>query len=431
MFRNMLENEMVAFAGSPLKGLQILGTLETRSLNFENVIVMDANETVLPRLTTRDPLIPREIALALGIDIREKEEDIQRYNFTRVISAAKSVHLVYEENAEKEKSRFVEELIWEAEKRENALNVIQAPGLNFSLNIMPSRIAVMKSDGMIEFLRHLRYSASSIDSYVKCPLNFYYRYVLGLKEKEEFQEDPEAKEIGKFLHGLLESAFMRFVGKRPRFDDGFRSEFFEEFDRKFKASFAKKMKSDSFLLESVMRRKLGQFLNKEETDEERRVEEIFYLEKKFYEKIEFDDGVFDFTYIVDRVDKLEDGSLLILDYKSGIEKAKPRQTDKLRQIELKRESIRDNIKSFQLPLYYHFEKKKYTDKELNAALYSLRNLELTYFRDDKTDIDATMDVCMRSLEFVLGEILDPDKPFVADLENEGNCRFCPFFYLCR
>ncbi|MEA3306060.1 MAG: PD-(D/E)XK nuclease family protein, partial [Candidatus Omnitrophota bacterium] len=367
LFRNILENEMAAFAGSPLKGLQVLGILETRSLNFENVIVMDANEAVLPRLRVRDPLIPRDIALELGLEIRKKEEEIQRYIFTRVISAAKNVHLIYEENSEKEKSRFVEELIWQAEKRQNAFNVMPAPRVSFSVDVMPSRMEIKKTAEMIGFLKHLRYSASSIDRYVHCPLRFYYDYVLGLKEKEEFREDPQGREIGKFLHELLEDTFRKFTGKKPCIDDVFRMEFFEEFGRKFRISFARKMKADSFLLESVMRRRLERFLDNEEMNGRRRVEKIFYLEKKFYEKIEFDGSAFAFTYVVDRVDKLEDGSVLILDYKSGIGKAKPRQTGNLRQMELKRESIRDSIKSFQLPLYYYFEKKKYPDKELNAA----------------------------------------------------------------
>ena len=431
IFQNMLENEMIAFAGSPLKGLQILGTLETRSLNFENVIIMDANESILPRLRTREPLIPRDIALSLGLNIKEKEEEIQRYNFTRVISAAKNVHVVYEENPEKEKSRFVEELIWQAEKKENAFNVIPAPQVNFSVNVMLSRIEIKKTKEMIDFLKNYRYSATCVDTYMGCPLRFYYNYVLGLEEKEEFHEDPEGREIGIFLHELLKDMFERFINKKPQLDKEFRMEFFEEFDKKFKHSFAKKMKSDSFLLESVMRRRLEQFLDFEETSDERNVREILYLEEKFPEKMEFSGDTFNFTYIVDRVDRLEDGSILILDYKSGIETPKPRQTNKLQEMELRRESIRDNIKSFQMPLYYHFEKKKYEKENLNAALYSLRNFEIAYLRDDKTDIDKTMERCMKALDFILHEILDPEKTFTADRKKETSCMYCPFFYLCR
>ena len=141
--------------------------------------------------------------------------------------------------------------------------------------------------------------------------------------------------------------------------------------------------------------------------------------------------MFKFIYILDWLYWIVDGSFLILYYKSGSEMLKPRQTNKLEEMEFKRESIRDRIKSFQLPLYYHFENKKYEDAPLNAALYSLRNFKLTYLHDKKTDIVKTMDICMRALEFILREILDPDKTFTADREKEHSCTYCPFFYLCR
>ena len=431
IFQNMLENEMIAFSGSPLRGLQVLGTLETRSLNFENVIIMDANESILPRLRARESLIPYDIALNLGIDMKKNEEEIQRYNFTRLISAAKNVYIVYEENSEKEKSRFVEGIIWGAQKEKKALDVIAALRVNFSVNVLPARTEIKKTKEIIEFLRNHKYSASSINSYVQCPLQFYYKYVLGLEEKEEFRADPEGAEIGKFLHKLLEDAFKKFINKKPKIDGEFRLNFFEMFDKRFRGAFGKKMRSDSFLLKSVMRRRLEQFLDFEATSRERNIREILYLEEEFPGEIEFSGDKFHFTYIVDRVDRLEDGSVLILDYKSGSEMLKPRQTNKLEEMEFKRESIRDRIKSFQLPLYYHFENKKYEDAPLNAALYSLRNFKLTYLHDKKTDIVKTMDICMRALEFILREILDPDKTFTADREKEHSCTYCPFFYLCR
>ena len=71
-----------------MKGLQILGLLETRSLNFKNVIIMDVNEAELPRLTVYEPLIPREVMLSLGLNSLEREEEIQRYHFMRLISSA-------------------------------------------------------------------------------------------------------------------------------------------------------------------------------------------------------------------------------------------------------------------------------------------------------------------------------------------------------
>jgi len=101
-----LSKQMVAFSGSPLRGLQILGLFETRALNFKNVIVVDVNEGFLPSLNIYEPLIPREVMIKLNLDRLELEEEIQRYGFMRLISAAQHVHLIYQHNSDRSRSRF-------------------------------------------------------------------------------------------------------------------------------------------------------------------------------------------------------------------------------------------------------------------------------------------------------------------------------------
>ncbi|MEA3368949.1 MAG: PD-(D/E)XK nuclease family protein [Candidatus Ratteibacteria bacterium] len=431
IFRNMLENEMVAFAGSPLKGIQILGMLETRSLNFENVIIMDANESILPKLRLHDPLIPYDVKLNLGMDIIKNEEEIQRYQFRRLISAAKEVHLIYEENPQKEKSRFLEGLIWERQQKKKSFEVIPLTRLSFSVNVLPVKTAVKKTKEMIKFLKNRIYSASSLNTYIHCPLRFYYKYVLGLEEKEKLPEEPEGREIGIFIHQLLDNVFAGFIGEKPEINQKFRRSFFKIFDERFKKTFSRRMRSGSFLLEEVMRFKLERFLDFEENSPERNVKEILYLERKFKEKLEFGALSFDFTYVVDRVDKLQDGSVLILDYKTGIDTQKPQRTALLENMEAGRKSIKERLKSFQLPLYYYFEKKKYKEENLNAALYSLRSPKLTYFPDKNSDTDKTIEICLKALGFTLQEILDAEKTFAADYENENNCRYCAFKCMCR
>ena len=431
IFRNMLENEMVAFSGSPLKGIQILGMLETRSLNFENVIIMDANESSLPKLRLHDPLIPYEVKLNLGLDIIKNEEEIQRYQFRRLISAAKEVHLIYEENPQKEKSRFLEGLIWERQQKKKRFEVIPLTRLSFSVNVLPVKTAVKKTKDMIEFLKNRAYSASSLNTYIHCPLRFYYKYVLGLEEKEKLPEDPESREIGTFIHQLLDNVFAGFIGRKPEIDRKFRRGFFKIFDERFKKTFSRRMRSGSFLLEEVMRFKLERFLDFEESSPERNVGEILYLERKFKEKLEFGGVSFDFTYVVDRVDRLQDGSVLILDYKTGSDTQKPQRIALLENMEPERKSIKERLKSFQLPLYYYFEKKKYKEENLNAALYSLRNPKLTYFPDKNSDTDKTIEICLKAVDFTLQEILDAEKTFAADYENENNCRYCSFKCMCR
>ena len=432
IFQSIIENEVVSFSGSPLRGLQVIGMLETRCLNFENVIIMDVNESKLPKLHIRHPLIPPEVILGLGLDIVDKARAIQSYLVARMVSAAKNVHFVYQENSEAERSRFVEEFLWQAQKDRKALDVMPVEKVGFRANVLPLKMEVKKTPEMVEALRGRSYSASSVNTYLNCPLQFYYRYVLGLEEKEELSEEPEAREIGTFIHQLLEYAFSRFVEKKPEINQKFRRDFFRIFENKFKKTFSKRMRSDSFLLEKVMRFRLERFLDFEESSEQRKeVEQILYLEKQFSGEIELSGDMFKFRYIVDRVDRLSDGSILILDYKTGSDTLKPQGTELLETMEMTRESIRDRLKSFQLPLYYYFEKKKYQRQSLNAALYGLRNPRLTYFADKQTDPGRAVELCLNALDMILHEILDPAKTFNADLQNENKCRYCPFFYLCR
>ncbi len=432
IFQGILENEVVSFSGSPLKGLQVLGMLETRCLNFENVIIMDVNESKLPKLRIHNPLIPPEVILGLGLDVIDKAKAIQSYLVTRMISGARNVHLVYQENSESERSRFVEEFLWQVQKDRKALDVMPVEKVGFRANVLPLKMEVKKTPEMIEALKERSYSASSVNTYLNCPLQFYYRYVLGLEEKDELSEEPEAREIGTFIHELLEHAFSRFVEKKPEINRKFRRGFLKIFEHRFKKRFSKRMRSDSFLLEKVMRFRLERFLDFEEgNDQRKKVEQVLYLEKQFSQQIELSGDIFKFRYIVDRVDRLSDGSILILDYKTGSDTLKPGGVDLLEAMEMVREPIRDCLRSFQLPLYYYFEKKKYGEQPLNAALYGLRSPRLTYFIDKQADAARVVAVCLNALDMILHEIVDPEKTFSADRQNENKCRYCPFFYLCR
>jgi len=437
IFKNKLDSEHISFSGSPLKGLQILGLFETRSLNFENVLIMDANESVLPSLKIYEPLIPREIMISLGINRIEKEEEIQRYQFTRLIRSAKNVHLLYQKRDEKEKSRFLEEIIWEKEKQ-SGLGVVSVPQASFNVKVLPKRLEIEKTPGAVKFLKEMDYSASSINTYLWCPLRFYYQYVLGLKEKEELLDEPEGRDIGIFIHELFETVFSCFIGKAPRIDKAFKDVFFATLDKKFNDEFKKKLKSDSFLIKEVLDVRLARFL---ENENKRGVAKILCLEKTFKSKLEFASGTFGFKSIVDRIDKLSDGSILILDYKTGDSDIMPdANMEKIRNAGFQRKAIKHTVKSFQLPLYLHMVgcDPKFSCQNINAALYFIKNtnkdLGLARLFRNQEQLENKVNIMqayMEALGYVLKDILNPDKPFLADDEDPGHCSFCPFFYLCR
>ncbi|MDD2703584.1 MAG: PD-(D/E)XK nuclease family protein, partial [Candidatus Omnitrophica bacterium] len=432
IFRNKLDNEMFSFSGSPLKGLQILGMLETRALNFENVIIMDVNENTLPALKIRDPLIPREVMLRLGLNHLEKEEEIQRYQFRRLIASAKNVYLVYEESVQKEPSRFIEELLWERQKTEGKLDVLEAPRAVFEVQVISREKKALKKDEHVEFIRGMVYSPSSVDTYLDCPMKFYYQYLFGLREKENLLAGPEAAEIGTFIHGLLEAAFGIFKNKKPVLDDVFKKMFFDMLDEKFAREFEEKRRTDSFMLKKTVVFRMERFLDAESR---RDVAEILELEREFAGMVQLG-REYAFRARIDRIDLLGNGTVLVVDYKTGIAEV-PRFTRALEEGAFSREMIRDSVRSFQLPLYLYFTDREYRGKRTNACLYAIRDvnrnaglIKLFKTEEDIDNKERFMETYLRALEFILEEISAPDVPFIADRSNPRMCEYCPFSAAC-
>ena len=428
IFKQKLQSEKVAFVGSPLQGTQILGLFETRSLNFENVIIMDLNESVLPKLKIYEPLIPREVMLSLGLNRLEKEEEIQRYQFMRLISGAKNVHLIYEENQINEKSRFIEELLWAKQKKSKKIEVLDALKGVFQIKMRSKDTSITKTPQVLEFLKESRYSASRINTYLNCPLRFYYQYVLGLKEQEDLLTDPQAQHIGTFVHELLSETFAIFENKRPVINTEFKKYFFKKMEKSFKNKLARRMRSDSFLLKRIIENRLDKFLDNEAG---RKVSKIISLEQERTDTITLDNMTFDFRYTIDRIDQMDDDSILVIDYKTGGADVAPKKVSELENMELTRQSIKTNIKSFQLPLYYYFTSKVFPKKHINAQLYNLRTIERKSFvtEADLPVKDKLIEICLEALKAVFFELFDPDTPFSPD-KDERKCRSCPFLSLC-
>jgi ATP-dependent helicase/nuclease subunit B len=427
IFLQQIQNEMISFSGSPLRGTQILGLLETRSLNFDNVIVLDLNEGVFPKLKLYEPLIPREVMLSLGLNRLEKEEEIQRYQFKRLIAGAKNVHLIYESNQEKEKSRFIEELLWQKQQQEKKLDVFNIPRLSFQMGLEEKYFKAAKTPGMMEYLKNQTYSASRLNTYLDCPLRFYFKYVLGLDEKDDLLDEPEAASIGTFVHELLDEAFRQFVSMKPNINPDFKKYFKKVMEKKFDEQIRKRMKSDAFLLWGIVCDRMEKFLDNEAT---RDISKIISLETEIEREMIIGNKAYKFKYSADRVDELADGSILIIDYKTGSSDIRPKNLGALKKMEFTRSGIKDDLKSFQLPIYYHFISKDFSDKKVNAALYSLRSMGMSEFiRSDEDNKEELMDICYKALEAVIAEIVNPDILFEADKQN-ARCDYCPFKSLC-
>ena len=214
LFKQYIMSSYTPFTGTPLRGVQVLGFLETRNLKFENVVFLDANEGILPDTSREDSFLPFKARQILGLPTYQDREEIMSYYFDTLISGAKEAHLFYIENDEKEKSRFVEKLLWARQKREGKrdakgyVKTIQYPINLGKKNPRP----IKKSEEMIKFLKEYPFSATSLNTYLYCPLQFYYEYVLGLREREVVSEEFEKEEIGSFVHLVLHDYFKGKTG---------------------------------------------------------------------------------------------------------------------------------------------------------------------------------------------------------------------------
>lgn len=424
--------ESVSFSGSPLKGFQILGMMESRALNFDTVIVMDMNESVVPRVRPSEPLVPRDVLLSLGLRRPACEEEIQRYQFKRLIAAARAVHLVYSSDQKHERSRFIEELVWERQKEEKAMVSVPVNAPRISAAAAPPASGRAKSPAMVAALAGMTYSATRLNMYLSCPLQFYFRYVLGLKEREDAAETVDGSDIGQFIHEQLHDVFKQFIGRKPDISPDLIGRALEKIVRSFDDSFAPRMRSDAFLVREVVEFRLRRFL---EADARRPVEEVIALEKRYTGTLPTSSGVFRLEARIDRIDRMEGGDFIILDYKTGGSLPPSPRLSALVDMPLDRRAIRSRLGSFQLPLYIFMARQQGMEGRVDAALYDLRSSDIKQFfkarEMDDSSRDSRMARCIDAMGQILSEIVDPSVAFAADTEDPRLCSRCPYRNMCR
>ena len=320
-------------------------------------------------------------------------------------------------------------MLWAKQVKDKRVDVIDAPKASFSVQIVPQYVTIKKTADMVEFLKSCTYSASRVNTYLQCSLKFYYQYVLGLREKDDLLDDPEASHIGSFIHGLLEETFRQFQGRKPLIDKKFRNYFSAKMDEKFEKEIATRMKSDSFLLKKIIENRMVRFLDNESV---RNVAKLICLEENRTGLITLNNLAVKFRHTIDRIDEFQDKSIVIIDYKTGSTNYIPKKFEALSNMEMHVEAIREDIKSFQLPIYYYFSALDFPNVDLNAELYSLRTLERKAFISDegRSKKDKIMAICLKALEIVFAEMFDPEAGFKPN-KDENKCQYCPFTALCR
>lgn len=446
LFRKVIQAGSVPFLGTPLRGLQVLGFWEARCIQFEEVSILDMNEEVIPAFRREDTLLPFAARKALGLPTYEDQERRLEYYLEALLQGAKRARLFFVENNDKEKSRFVEKLIWERQKREaepRAERYVRT--IRYRVALQSERPKPMpKTPAMAEFLAGRRFSSTALDKYLRCPLKFYYDYVLGLEEKEEITERLERKDIGTFVHAVLEEFFQPLKGKTLRREALDKRRLKAVIDRRFRNDFGGDLAGSAYLLRLQTGRHLEEFLTGyqaqllKELAEQGKQLKILGLEQSWPAELAFRGKTFSLVARVDRTE-LRGQDHFILDYKTGGSEGYLKiNFDKLDPAD--RETWSDAIGSLQLPLYNLVSAKIYqkTPEQIRCRLLMLGKNVLTpkieFSPFDEEDDDARRRQ-LGLMEHIIGELLaeiaDPEKPFDPTLQSSKLCPACPFRYLCK
>ena len=211
----LLAGESVPYNGEPLKGLQIMGPLETRALDFRNLIVLSCNEGIFPRRSVSSSFIPPELRKGFDLPTYEYQDAVWAYYFYRMIQRAETVWLLYDARTEKlksgEESRYIKQLRYHF-RVPIQFHVAQAPVVRTE-----SADTVPKPVDFAERLRATRLSATSLQHYLACPVKFYYGTMERLRPEAEVAESLDAGMIGNVYHNTMQALYLGEAAMDPAF----------------------------------------------------------------------------------------------------------------------------------------------------------------------------------------------------------------------
>lgn len=414
MLSHLVGNASVPFKGEPLKGLQIMGPLETRALDFENLILLNCNEGMFPRRSVSPSFIPPELRRGFDLPTYEYQDAVWAYYFYRMIQRSRRVWLMFDSRTEGlrygEQSRYISQLELHFGIKLNRY-VVSSP-----VSGRTEEPDIEKTAEDLEKIWEKPVSVSAVKTYLRCPAKFYYQKVCGLKENEEVAESLDSRTIGNVYHktmqhfytvpeGIVTKSYLMSLlsDKCGQIRDRVRQIIMEElhslevagrniiYEDVICSYVRKTMQRDIELMEY---RGVGNF-------------KVFGLEIGRYTEI----GGHSFKGYIDRLDSFAPGEIRVVDYKTG--KADPDEVD--------------------LQLYLYDEMIKHDPlgrgRQIVNSTYQLSRLFVDGVKEEVMTEERREE--MRGVfESVLSELDDLSVPFKRTDDREHTCIYCSFKSIC-
>ena len=434
----LLSGESVPFRGEPLEGLQVMGPLETRALDFRNIVLFSANEGVFPRRSSSASFVPPELRKGFGLPTFEYQDSVWAYYFYRMIQRAEHVWLVSDSRTEGlktgEESRYIKQLQYH----------YRVPLERFvatsRMELAPEADAIPKTAADIDVIREGEHSASSLQSYLYCPAKFYYSFIKRLSTEEEVLEAMDAGALGTVYHGTMQALYEPFVDHCLTVADldGMLK------DRKAVKALVRKIILKKMQTVDVTGRDLvveevivEYVLRTLRHDRELLVQsgskgfDILFLEEKMLGTFEG----FKIKGYADRIDSYLSGEARIVDYKTGkveqddIDITDDNAADVVEKLFGPTNNGRPKI-ALQLFMYGLLtqEQEKLRGRPVVNSIYSVSRLFTEPLEDRPANAEFAR-LTRERLKDLFAEMTDPSVPF-RRTEERKTCEYCDFKMIC-
>ena len=449
----VMKQTTIPFHGEPAIGLQVMGVLETRNLDFRHLILLSTNEGKLPKRGNEASFIPYNLREAFGMTTLMRQNAVYAYYFYRMIQRAQHVTIVYNDGTDgmnkQEPSRFLMQL------------QVEFPGLLVPQAIqadtrpeMPSDIVIKQTDETRRKLQeHFRYdkkrkrnyrlSPSAINDYLDCRLRFYLKHVEGLTPPEEMKADVDVAHFGTLFHKSAELAYDRLTERGNMVhdfeiealikdemvierivDEAFRQDFFHTTE-----DTALPYNGTQLIVRHVIKRYLIMLLT---LDKRRTPFQYIESERPVYHPITIESHGIALPILlggtVDRID-CKEGITRIIDYKTG---GKQKTIKKVE--DLFYNDKRDGY-VFQAFYYAHLLQQEYA--QMAPSLLFVRKTSDETFEPNiiinncaVTDYSPYSDEFATLLTRTIDEIFNSDVPYTP-ASNKDACKYCKLTSLCR
>ncbi len=462
MFRLLVKQDRLPFDGEPLDGLQILGILETRNIDFDNVILLSATEDSIPPASKNMSFIPHSIRRVYGLPVAEQQDAIYAYLFYRLLQRATNVCIIYNssevDGSSGEASRFIRQL-----KRESSIAIsFQSVSPDVTLND-PVPITIAKTDQMISKLHEYtsrgdfrkKFAPSALNTYLDCSLKFYFKYIKGLYEPDEMTDEVDAMVFGNIFHKTMENLYSRYDVDGNRVVSSaamatLEKELSGEIDRAFAIQFGSEGRHFAFEGQFLLARRIIEKMARKvlELDKEQVPFEILGVEanesKGMVWNVPVDIGnetiQVGLKGVIDRIER-KNNAIRIVDYKTGKDESKFDSVEEL--FDPKKTQRRKAV--FQTLLYgliFNHSLAADASLPLQASLYNMRDVFRNNFsplikqkgdgrgHNDLADIRPVFDEFTLHLQRLLAEIFNREMAF-TQTDNKNNCKYCPYNGICR